>query len=238
MDEEILNEEISNEEISNEETSNEGTFDEGFSNEEVSNEENEELINPDNNEDPRVDPADEEPQIEPSDEEGTPSGFSYEYPIFDQTNQEITNPDLNLGYLRKEQFTTHTPMVPEVWHYKVKSVDFANGEIYTVESENDPHIVVIDAEKGIFNYKNLEGEEEKVVVGQVVTAVIDSPMIPAKDEVHTFYRYILYTEEELAQREFLINGPVLLAEAQETIDDLLLTIAELVGGAPEEEEVE
>ena len=112
------------EEILNEETSNEETFDEGFSNEEVSNEENEELINPDNNEDPRVDPADEEPQIEPSDEEVTPSGFSYEYPIFDQSNQEITDPDLTLGYLRKEQFTTHTPIVPEVWHYKVSSFDF------------------------------------------------------------------------------------------------------------------
>lgn len=166
------------------------------------------------------------------------NGFSYEYPIFDQSNQEITDPDLTLGYLRKEQFTTHTPMVPEVWHYKVSSFDFDNGEIYTVESENDPHVVVIDAEKGIFSYQKLEGEKDRIVIGQVVTAVIDSPMIPAKDETHTFYRYILYTEQELAQRDFLANGPKLLAEAQETIDDLLLTIAELVGGATEEEEVE
>ena len=41
------------------------------------------------------------------------SGFSYEYPIIDQNNQEITDPDLELGYLRKEYFTVHHPSVPE-----------------------------------------------------------------------------------------------------------------------------
>lgn len=164
----------------------------------------------------------------------TEGGIQYEYPIFDQTNEEITNPDLTKGYLRKEYFIVHIPMVPERWHYIVRSFEFNTGEVYKVTSQSDPHIIVIDAEKGIFEYQNLEGEEEKKVVGQNIVAVIDQPMIPARDEEQIFYRYILFTEKELADREFLANGPVLLAEAQETIDDLLLTIAELIGGADEE----
>ena len=165
------------------------------------------------------------------------TGFSYEYPIIDQNNQEITNPDLTLGYLRKENFTVHHPMIPEIWHYKVVSFDFSNGEIYVPESENDPHVHVIDAQKGIFEYINLDGEEEHVVTGQTIVAVIDQKEVPAWDEETIFYRYVLYTEKELADREFLANGPTLLAEAQETIEDLLLMLAELVGGEEEEEEV-
>lgn len=169
---------------------------------------------------------------EPTEDESE-SGFSYEYPIYDQTNKEITDPDLNLGYLRKETFTIHHSMVPEVWHYKVVSFEFSNGEIYVPESENDPHIRIIDAQAGIFEYISQEGEEEHTVVGQTITAVIDQRETPAWDEAKTLYRYVLFTEKELADREFIANGPQLLAEAQETIEDLLLMLAELVGGEEE-----
>ena len=179
----------------------------------------------------------EETPTEESSEEIIPenSGFSYEYPIIDQNNQEITNPDLELGYLRKEYFTVHHPSIPESWHYKVVSFDFSNGEIFVPSSENDPHIKIIDAQKGIFEYVNLDGEEQHTVVGQTITAVIDQHAVPAYDEETTFYRYVLFTEKELADRAFIANGPQMLAEAQETIEDLLLMLAELVGG--EEEEV-
>ena len=163
------------------------------------------------------------------------TGFSYEYPIIDQNNEEVTDPDLSIGYLRKELFTTHHPSIPERWHYKVVSFDFSNGEIYVPESEQDSHIRVIDAQKGIFEYVNLDGEEPHTVVGQTITSVIDQVAIPAWDEQVTFYRYVLYTEKELADKDFIDNGPTLLAQAQETIEDLLLMLAELVGG--EEEEV-
>jgi hypothetical protein len=165
-------------------------------------------------------------------------GFSYEYPIFDQTNQEITNPDLTKGYLRKEYFTVHRPAVPEVWHYQVVSFEFNDGEIYTVKSQTDPHIKIIDAEKGIFEYQNLAGEKPRIVVSQVITTIVDQPMIPAYDNTETFYRYVLYTEKELADKDFLENGPAMLSEAQTTIEDLLLLIAELVGGNEESDEEE
>lgn len=159
---------------------------------------------------------------------------SYRYPILDESNNEITNPDLNLGYLKEEHFTIHHESIPEKWHYKVISFTFSNGEVYNVTSENDPRVKVIDAKKGIFSYKKAEGEEDLIVVGQTITTVVDEPMIPAWEETKTFYRYILYTEKELADREFLANGPQLLAEAQETIDDLLLVLADLLGGSDEE----
>jgi hypothetical protein len=81
---------------------------------------------------------------------------------------------------------------------------------------------------------NLDGEEEQTVTGQTIAPVEDSPYVPGWEETNTIYRYVLYTEKELADREFLANGPALLAEARETIDDLLLVIADLLGGEDEE----
>lgn len=157
----------------------------------------------------------------------------YEYTILDQSNQEIENPDLTLGYLKKEYFTVHHESVPEKWHYQITSFDFSDGEIYTVESQSDPHVQIVDSKRGIFNYVPLEGEEKRIVTGQTISAVIDQQMAPAWDETKTFYRYVLYSEKELAEKDFLVNGPKSLADAQETIDELLLVIADLLGGEEE-----
>lgn len=168
--------------------------------------------------------------VVPDDEEV----FGYSYPIYDQSNQLITDPDLTLGYLKKEYFTTYHEAIPEKWHYEVILFEFANGEQYKPTSNADPHVNIVDAQKGIFSYVNLDGEEERIVTGQTITPVEDSPYVPGWEETNTIYRYVLYTEKELADREFLTNGPTLLAEAQETIDDLLLVIADLLGGGEEE----
>lgn len=161
------------------------------------------------------------------------TGFSYEYPILDQDNQEITDPDLELGYLRKEEFNIHHESIPEQWHYKVVSFRFTDGEVYKVEDENDSHVKIIDSQKGIFNYQSLDGEPERTIVGQTIAPIIDNALIPAWDEIKTFYRYVPYTEKELSDKEFLASGPASLAEAQETIEDLLLVIADLLGGSEE-----
>lgn len=165
------------------------------------------------------------------------NGYGYSYPIYDQSNNLIEDPDLSVGYLKKEYFTTHHESIPEKWHYQVTLFEFSNGENYKPQSNDDPHVEVIDDKKGIFSYVTLDGEEPLVVTGQTITPILDSPFIPAWDETETIYRYILYTEKELSDMEFLSNGPQLLAEAQETIDDLLLVIADLLGGEdPVEEE--
>jgi len=160
-------------------------------------------------------------------------GHGYAYPIYDQSNNLITEPNLELGYLKKEYFTVHHSSVPEQWHYQVTTFDFADGSNYKPASNADPHVKVIDDQKGIFEYVQVEGEEQKTVVGQTITPVLDSPMVEAWDETRTIFRYVEYTEKELSDRDFLTNGPALLAEAQETIDDLLLVIADLLGGAEE-----
>lgn len=159
--------------------------------------------------------------------------FNFIYPIIDQSNEEIIDPDLTIGYLRKEYFTIHHETVPEKWHYEIRSFDFSNGEKYTVESQDDPHVLHVDDNRGIFVYQSLEGEPERIVTGQTTVAIIDQPLIEAHDEQKVFYRYVLYTEKELADREFLANGPTALTEAQETIDELLLVIADLLGGVEE-----
>ena len=107
------------------------------------------------------------------------TGFGYDYPIIDETNNEITDPDLTLGYLRKEQFTIYHESIPEEWHYKVVQFDFADGDHYKPTSESDPHIEVIDNIKGIFNYIPQPGEEEKTVVGQTIAPIISQPFVPA-----------------------------------------------------------
>lgn len=173
---------------------------------------------------------DEDPIAE--DETGT---YKYAYEILDESNEVVIDPDLTLGYLKKEYFTIHHESIPEQWHYEVVSFDFADGEVYTVASQFDPHVQIIDAHKGIFKYIPGEGEESRVVTGQTISPVIDSGFIDAWDETKTFYRYVLYTEKELNDRDFLANGPAQLAEAQELIEDLLLVIADLLGGADEEE---
>lgn len=162
-------------------------------------------------------------------------GYGYNYPIYDQTNNLIENPDLEAGYLKKEYFTVHHNSIPETWHYDVVSFSFADGGKYVPTSNEDEHVEVIDDQKGIFGYVSLEGEDDRVVTGQTIRPTIDTPLVQAWDETKTIYRYVEYTAQELAEKDFLTNGPALLAEAQETIEDLLLVLADLLGGAEEEE---
>jgi len=161
------------------------------------------------------------------------TGFIFNYPIYDQANNLIENPDLALGYLKKETFTIYHESTVEQWHYAVKFFEFKNGEVYIPVSEEDPHIEIINLEKGIFEYRPIEGEEEQIVIKQVISRVIDQEMIPAWEEEKTIYRYIPYTEKELSDKAFLDQGPILLTEAQETIDDLLIVVADLLGGTSE-----
>ena len=39
--------------------------------------------------------------------------YGYSFPIYDQSNNLIEDPDLSVGYLKKEYFTTHHESIPE-----------------------------------------------------------------------------------------------------------------------------
>ena len=122
--------------------------------------------------------------------------------ILDENNVEITAPDLTLGHLVEEEvFVAHHPAVEAV------------REQWHYETVND----------------YLNG-------GKDVVKVIDVPGVEAKDawdEYETIKRYVPYTEEELAALEEARNKPTLESRVETletTTDDMILLMAELIGG--------
>ncbi len=91
--------------------------------------------------------------------------------ILDELGNEVTNPDLTLGYLKNDVEKIHHDLTPEVIgvppkvHYEVIA-EYPNG-----------------------------GKDVKEVVD--VEGVYPQPEIPAYDEEISIQKYILYTEEEL-----------------------------------------
>ena len=183
------------------------------------------------------------------------NNISYEYPIYDQDNQKIDNPDLELGHLEKEEIITYHAGSPEVGHYYVNYIELETGESFFLE-ENDPRIEITNSTTGAFKYLPSEEDPSVRIKSASVRYIIDQQKIESWEEKETIFRYILYTEEELANRTFLNQGPDRLntvesdtndllqvvadlagsdieervQTAQETIDDLLLVIADIVGG--------
>ena len=122
--------------------------------------------------------------------------------ILDENNVEITSPDLSLGHLVEEEvFVAHHPAVEAV--------------------REQWHYETV--------YEYLNG-------GKDVVKVIDVPGVEAKDawdEYETILRYVPYTEEELAALEEARNKPTLESRVdvlETTTDDMILLMAELIGG--------
>ena len=158
------------------------------------------------------------------------------------------NPDLinyDLGYLKSEtKLIKHVDAQPEVereFHYIVTTFYFEDGTRYDIVSQDDPHIKVIDMNKGVFNY--IDQGEGKTLRGIDLAEHEDIPYQeakPAYDEYEIFERYILYTPEELAEREeaklkdeirehFIETGPERLSETEINVEDLTLLMAEMIG---------
>lgn len=182
----------------------------------------------------------------------------YDLPIYNEEDQLITNPDLTLGFLTKETIIDIIPAIPAKTHYFPISMYFDDGTSILNPKEDDPHIDKTNASQGRFGYID-QGEGRKLT-GMTVSLIVDSPAVPEQKTETEIYRYILYTEEELVNRTFLTEGPERLtnvetdtedllqvvadlagsdikdrvAENQETIDELLLVMADLLGGNEEE----
>ena len=122
--------------------------------------------------------------------------------ILDENNVEITSPDLSMGHLVEEEvFVAHHPAVEAV--------------------REQWHYETV--------YEYLNG-------GKDVVKVVDVPGVEAKDdwdEYETIKRYVPYTEEELAALEEARNKPTLESRVdvlETTTDDMILLMAELIGG--------
>lgn len=164
--------------------------------------------------------------------------------ILDEQNQELDpeEVDLSLGYLKDEKlFIERRPMET---HYKVTCFVFTDGTSYRPVSEDDPHIRVVNAEKGQFEYIPDEGDE-RTVKGAAIGVVVDKE---AEDIYEDIKRYIRYREDELELRELpsrmegaeesIVETQEGLEEANINIEDLILLMAEILGGDEEEPEEE
>lgn len=191
--------------------------------------------------------------------EVTPTNFENKYHILDENDIEILNPDLELGHLEKDELIIYHAGSPEIGHYYVNYIELNTGESFFLK-ENDPRVKITNSTTGAFKYLPSEEDPSIQIKSASVRYIIDQQKIEPWEEKETILRYILYTEEELANRIFLSQGPDRLQivesdtsdllqvvadlagsdiedrvqTTQETIDDLLLVIADIVGGTEEE----
>lgn len=157
--------------------------------------------------------------------------------IIDIDGQELSpeDVDLSIGYLREEELLIAD--IQEQSHKFVSEFYFDDHTRYTVQSEDDPHVEIISTSLGYFNYIPDEGETREMR-GMNIVKVID---VPARKEYETILRYLLYTEEEIIQRELpdrMDNAEEAIQETGMNVEDLILLLAEVLGGDDEEIELE
>lgn len=164
---------------------------------------------------------------------------------YDVNDNEIQESDIDysLGYLEYETkvIKHHEAQVaqPEENHYEVAAFYFEDGTSLQIKSQNDPHIMKTNPEKGIFGYAD-QGEN-KILRGIDLKTVVDKKAVSPReawDETESFYRYIPYTSEEVAQKkvekekqeqqqEFLAKGPERLSAAEINVESLGIDIGDL-----------
>ena len=167
--------------------------------------------------------------------------------ILDENDYELNRDSINhdLGYLVSEDILLKHHDAQEAidrkFHYIVKTFYFEDGTQYDVESQDDPHIKVIDAETGVFDY--VDQGEGKTLRGIDLAEHEDVAAQEAKpeyDEYEIISRYTLYTPEELAERKeaelkaqkqkaFMETGPDRLDITETNVEDLTLLMAEMIG---------
>lgn len=141
--------------------------------------------------------------------------------IIDENNLPVENPDLERGWLKDETEIVHHDAIEAV-------LEQSHMETLT-RPDGTPDI-----------YYDADGNE----TGRSVRKVIDVAGVPAKDawdEEVPYQRYIPYTEAELAdrkarqeraerQQKALDELPETLAALQSANDDIILMMADLIGG--------
>ena len=141
--------------------------------------------------------------------------------ILNTSGEKIINPDLSQGYLEESLYTSIIPAIPAQSHNWISGIFFSDGSAY-YPREDDPnnHIEIIDAPNKKFRYNN--PEDTRTISGQLISEVIDVPEQPKQEITEKVLIYHPYNELELMN--------------QDNINDILLLIADLVGG--EEETIE
>lgn len=158
----------------------------------------------------------------------------YDCPILDVYDNEVLNPDLSLGYLKEDVHEISSNYIPEVYHYLISYVKLSDGtELWAnSEEEYDPRIEMIDRLTGQWEFHN---EDPTItIVAASVNRIIDQPAIPVETHRERIMRYIYYTPQELADRQFLDEAPTRLNDAETNINDITEVVADLCGSDIEE----
>ena len=128
--------------------------------------------------------------------------------ILNEEDVEIKESDVDTtkGYLKPDKkFVMHHDEqleIPEKKHYEVERFVFEDGSQMLIETNEDPHVKVIDDQAGVFEY--VDKGEGNVYHGAEIKSVIDQEHVEHKDaydEYEDIQRYVLYTAEELAARK-------------------------------------
>lgn len=171
--------------------------------------------------------------------------------ILNEEDVEIKESDVDTtkGYLKSDKkFIVHheeQPEISEKKHYEVERFVFEDGSQMLIETNEDPHVKVIDDQAGIFEY--VDKGEGNVYQGAEIKSVIDQEHVEHKDaydEYEDIQRYVLYTEAELKERKemeekqakqnaFMENGPDQLEFNTTAIDNLTIMLSEIVAGSDE-----
>lgn len=167
--------------------------------------------------------------------------------ILNEQDIEISRSDIDhtLGYLKPDkvfvQYHEAVEEEDEIYHYAVQTFYFEDGSKLEIESEDDPHVRVVDDQAGRFEY--VDQGEGKTFRGADVRKVVDQEKVEAQEayeEYEDIERYVLFTEAELVEREnqriaaekqqtFLSTGPDRLGSTESDLQDLILLMAEMIG---------
>lgn len=160
--------------------------------------------------------------------------------ILNEEGQELNEQELDfsLGHLKEDKiFIKSHPAVQgqlETYHYKVDTFYFSDGSHMDIVDEDDPHVKIVDAQAGQFEYIDQgEGLEFK---GASVSKVIDQEQVDAMnawDEFEDIQRFIPFTDEELQERQkrqkLAEKQEKFLQEGPEMLEDLILVVAKMIG---------
>lgn len=151
--------------------------------------------------------------------------------------------DYDLGHIIVEErvIAIHEAVEaePAITHFEVKTFYFEDGTSYDVQSQDDPHIDFIDPDNGVFGY--IDQGENKELRGIDLETIVEKEAVEpqeAWEEKEEFYRYIPFTEEELAIRKeaqekaiqqtaFLETGPDRLNDTETTVENLGVDVGDL-----------
>lgn len=158
--------------------------------------------------------------------------------VFDEYDNIIDNPDLNLGYIEKK-------LIPVIHKYIVDEPAITHEVVireYPETGGKDVEIVVDVPEQGHWETTDQNGKPITEFNGSLVGFPKDRPI----EDTWEYGLYIPYTEDELAQRdeelekmseetekreEFMQNAPSQIEELEANQEDMILLMADIVGGA-------